>query len=214
MAQGSAEDRLIARYFKPLAKHPGAFGLTDDAAAITPPAGHDLVLKTDGLIAGVHFFPEDLGEDVGRKALRVNLSDLAAKGAAPLGFLLAIALPKNFSEDWLAGFTRGLGTDADNAEILTPNQLAGFREFCAREPGLALPVDELALVLANRARRRRFAAFGKLGATLFAAPERHRVTSLRALTARHRFPSMAISIRYGRLSRVMETSPCAAVTRA
>ena len=113
MAQGSAEDRLIARYFKPLAKHPGAFGFADDAAAITPPAGYDLVLKTDGLIAGVHFFPDDPAEGVGRRALRVNLSDLAAKGAAPLGFLLAIALPTDFSEDWLAGFTRGLGSDAD-----------------------------------------------------------------------------------------------------
>ena len=111
--EGSAEDRLIARYFKPLAKHPGAFGLADDAAAITPPAGHDLVLKTDGLIAGVHFFPDDPVEGVARKALRVNLSDLAAKGAAPLGFLLSIALPKNFSEDWLAAFARGLGEDAD-----------------------------------------------------------------------------------------------------
>jgi len=113
VAQGSAEDRLIARYFKPLAKHPGAFGFADDAAAITPPAGYDLVLKTDGLIAGVHFFPDDPAEGVGRRALRVNLSDLAAKGAAPLGFLLAIALPTDFSEDWLAGFTRGLGSDAD-----------------------------------------------------------------------------------------------------
>ena len=113
VAPGSAEDRLIARYFKPLAKHPGAFGLADDAAAITPPAGHDLVLKTDGLIAGVHFFPDDPAESVGRKALRVNLSDLAAKGAKPLGFLLAIALPKDFSEVWLAGFARGLGEDAD-----------------------------------------------------------------------------------------------------
>lgn len=109
----SAEDELIARYFKPLAKHPAAFGFTDDAAAITPPAGHDLVLKTDGLIAGVHFFPDDPAEGVGRRALRVNLSDLAAKGAVPLGFLLAIALPKDFSEDWLTGFTRGLGEDAD-----------------------------------------------------------------------------------------------------
>ena len=110
---GSPEDRLIARYFKPLARHPAAFGLSDDAAAITPPAGHDLVLKTDGLIAGVHFFPDDPADDVARKALRVNLSDLAAKGAAPLGFLLAIALPKGFSEDWLAAFARGLGEDAD-----------------------------------------------------------------------------------------------------
>ena len=113
MGAGSAEDRLIARYFKPLAKHPGTFGFTDDASAITPPAGHDLVLKTDGLIAGVHFFPDDPADGVARKALRVNLSDLAAKGAAPLGFLLAIALPKGFDESWLAEFARGLGEDAD-----------------------------------------------------------------------------------------------------
>src|SRR4051812_19295698 len=113
-ASGSAEDRLIARYFKPIAKHPGAFGLTDDAAAIMPPAGHDLVLKTDGLIAGVHFFPDDLADGVARKALRVNLSDLAGKGAVPLGFLLSIALPKDIDEAWLAAFTRGLGEDADH----------------------------------------------------------------------------------------------------
>src|SRR5256714_8503490 len=109
----SGEDRLIARYFKPLAKHPGAFGLADDAAAITPPPGHDFVLKTDGLIGGVHFFPDDPADGVARKALRVNLSDLAAKGAAPLGFLLSIALSKDFSEEWLAGVARGLGGDAD-----------------------------------------------------------------------------------------------------
>lgn len=114
MSSESAEDHLIARYFKPLAKHPGAFGLADDAAAITPPLGHDLVLKTDGLIAGVHFFPDDPADGVARKALRVNLSDLAAKGAAPLGFLLAIALPKDVSEEWLAEFAAGLGNDADN----------------------------------------------------------------------------------------------------
>ena len=113
IADGSPEDRLIARYFKPLAKHPGTFGFSDDASAITPPAGHDLVLKTDGLIAGVHFFPDDPADGVARKALRVNLSDLAAKGAAPLGFLLAIALPKGFDESWLAEFARGLGEDAD-----------------------------------------------------------------------------------------------------
>ena len=113
MDAGSAEDRLIARYFKPLARHPGTFGFSDDAAAITPPAGHDLVPKTDGLIEGVHFFADDPAESVARKALRVNLSDLAAKGATPLGFLLAIALPKGFSEDWLAAFARGLGEDAE-----------------------------------------------------------------------------------------------------
>ena len=82
----SGEDRLIARYFKPLAKHPGAFGLVDDAAAIVPPADCDLVLTADGIVGGVHFFPDDPPDTVARKALRVNLSDVAAKGARPLGF--------------------------------------------------------------------------------------------------------------------------------
>lgn len=109
----SGEDRLIARYFKPLAKHPGAFGLVDDAAAIAPPKGCDLVLKTDGIIGGVHFFAHDPPESVARKALRVNLSDLAAKGAWPLGFLLTLALPKNIGDAWLRGFARGLGADAE-----------------------------------------------------------------------------------------------------
>ena len=109
----SAEDRLIARYFKPLATHPGAFGLMDDAAVIVPPAGCDLVLKTDGVIGGVHFFPDDPPDTVAKKALRMNLSDLAAKGAKPLGFLLALALPKAIGDAWLAPFARGLGEDAE-----------------------------------------------------------------------------------------------------
>jgi thiamine-monophosphate kinase len=109
----SAEQELIARYFKPLATHPGAFGLVDDAAAIAPPAGCDLVLKTDGVIAGVHFFPEDPPDTVAKKVLRMNLSDLAAKGAKPLGFLLALALPQGTGEAWLKPFARGLGEDAE-----------------------------------------------------------------------------------------------------
>jgi thiamine-monophosphate kinase len=108
----SGEDRLIARYFKPLATDPGAFGLDDDAAAIKPPAGCDLVLKTDGIVAGVHFFPDDPPDTVARKALRVNLSDLAAKGARPVGFLLTLALPKDTGDAWLAPFARALGEDA------------------------------------------------------------------------------------------------------
>jgi thiamine-monophosphate kinase len=109
----SAEDRLIARFFKPLATHPGALGLSDDAAFITPPPGCDLVLKTDAIIGGVHFFAEDSAREVARKALRVNLSDLAAKGATPLGFLLSLALPKEIGDDWLAGFAEGLRGDAE-----------------------------------------------------------------------------------------------------
>jgi thiamine-monophosphate kinase len=109
----SAEDRLIARYFRPLAKHPGALGLIDDAAVITPPPGCDVVLTTDGVIVGVHVFPDDRPEYIGRKALRMNLSDLAAKGATPLGFLLSLALPAAIDEAWLAAFAAGLGEDAE-----------------------------------------------------------------------------------------------------
>jgi thiamine-monophosphate kinase len=107
----SAEERLIARYFRPLATAPGAFGLTDDAAIVTPPPGCDLVLTTDGVIAGVHFFPNDPANLIGRKTLRMNLSDLAAKGARPLGFLLALALPATIDEPWVAAFVRGLSED-------------------------------------------------------------------------------------------------------
>lgn len=109
----SAEDRLIAHYFKPIATHPGALGLSDDAAFITPPPGHDLVLKTDAIIGGVHFFAEDSADTVACKALRVNLSDLAAKGARPLGFLVSLALPRDIGADWLARFADGLRVDAE-----------------------------------------------------------------------------------------------------
>jgi thiamine-monophosphate kinase len=109
----SGEDRLIARFFKPLAKAPGALGLSDDAAFIKPPAGCDLVLTTDAIVGGVHFFNDDPPDAVAQKSLRVNLSDLAAKGAKPLGFLLSLALPESAGDDWLAAFAKGLRTDAD-----------------------------------------------------------------------------------------------------
>ena len=110
--EGSAEDRLIARYFRPLATHPGALGLADDAAILVPPPGCDLVLKADAIIGGVHFFADDPAGAVGRKALRVNLSDLAAKGAKPVGFLLSLALPAGTPDAWLADFADGLRADA------------------------------------------------------------------------------------------------------
>ena len=110
---GTGEDRLIAQYFAPLAKHPGALGLTDDAALLTPPAGSDLVLTKDAIVAGVHFFADDPADAIARKALRVNLSDLAAKGAGPAGFLLALALPETITEVWLKAFATGLGADAE-----------------------------------------------------------------------------------------------------
>jgi thiamine-monophosphate kinase len=106
----SGEDSLIARYFRPLATDPGAFGLHDDAA-ILKPSGDDLVVTTDALVEGVHFLPDDPPDTIARKALRVNLSDLAAKGATPAGFVLTLAL-RDASDVWLAPFARGLGEDA------------------------------------------------------------------------------------------------------
>src|SRR5271167_4984187 len=105
------EDELIANYFAPLAG-PAGLELKDDVARLAPPPGQDIVLTTDALVAGVHFFADDPPGAIARKALRVNLSDLAAKGAAPLGFLLSLALPAGWTADWLEDFARGLGEDA------------------------------------------------------------------------------------------------------
>lgn len=109
-----SEDGLIARYFAPLAG-PGADGMRDDAATLTPSPGCDLVLTADAVVAGIHYFPDDPPASIARKALGVNLSDIAAKGAVPRGFLLTLALPDDWTESWLAGFTAGLGEAAREA---------------------------------------------------------------------------------------------------
>lgn len=110
---GSGEDRLIARLFRPIARHAGALGLMDDAAVLTPPPGRDLVLTKDALVAGVHFFPDDPPASIARKAIRVNLSDLAAKGAQPLGVLLAFAIPPDMEPAALEAFAAGFGADCE-----------------------------------------------------------------------------------------------------
>jgi thiamine-monophosphate kinase len=109
-AHASGEDSLIARFFKPLATDPGSFGLTDDAAILRA-LGEDIVVTTDAIVEGVHFLSDDPPYTVAKKALRVNLSDLAAKGATPAGFVLTLAL-RTADEIWLADFARGLGEDA------------------------------------------------------------------------------------------------------
>jgi thiamine-monophosphate kinase len=109
-AMPSGEDSLIARYFRPLATDPGAFDLVDDAA-ILKASGNDIVVTTDAIVEGVHFLSDDPADMIARKALRVNLSDLAAKGATPAGFVLTLAL-RAADEAWLTPFARGLGEDA------------------------------------------------------------------------------------------------------
>ena len=105
-----AEFGLIARHFRPLAG-PDALGLLDDAAVFAPPAGRELVVAADAMVAGVHFLPDDPPDLVGRKLLRVNLSDLAAMGAAPLGYLLTVSAPRDTPEAWFAAFAAGLAQD-------------------------------------------------------------------------------------------------------
>ena len=103
---------LIARYLKPLAAdEPAALSLSDDAAVLTPPSDEDLVLAADAMVAGIHFLRDDPAETVGRKLLRVNLSDLAAMGARPLGYLMTLALPAELEEPWIAAFAEGLAAD-------------------------------------------------------------------------------------------------------
>ncbi len=109
-ARATGEDSLIARYFRPIATDPGAFGLGDDAAALQA-SGDDIVVTTDAIVEGVHFLPDDPPDTVARKALRVNLSDLAAKGATPAGFVLTLAL-RAADDGWLTPFARALGEDA------------------------------------------------------------------------------------------------------
>lgn len=112
MADGLGEFELISRFLAPLAAEAeGAFGLLDDAAVITPPVGTDLVVTSDAMVEGIHFLKSDGPVRIARKLLRVNLSDLAAKGAVPIGYQLVLGLPAPVDPVWLGSFTQGLAQD-------------------------------------------------------------------------------------------------------
>lgn len=103
------EFELIAKLFAPLARgEAGAFGLTDDAAVLDVPRGRELVVTTDAVVAGVHFLAGDAPEDVAWKALAVNLSDLAAMGAAARAYTLAAAFARDTGIAWIRRFAKGL----------------------------------------------------------------------------------------------------------
>jgi thiamine-monophosphate kinase len=102
----------IAEFFAPLAASmPGAAGLTDDVATVPIPAGRTLIAKTDTIVDTVHLIGDEPADLVARKALRVNLSDLAAKGAVPLGYLLSLSLPETIGDAWVERFAQGLAED-------------------------------------------------------------------------------------------------------
>src|SRR5262249_34689710 len=113
------EFSLIRRHFAPLAAgFPGALALRDDAALIDVPAGQQLVITKDAINAGVHFHADEDAAITAQRLLRVNLSDLAGKGATPLCYFLALALPENTAESWVARFAAGLAEDQKSFGIL------------------------------------------------------------------------------------------------
>ncbi len=149
---------LIAKYFAPLAAGmPGAFGLGDDAAVVAPAPGHELVTTADALTEGVHFLPDDPPGDIARKMLRCNLSDLAAMGARPIGYVMTTALTERTDEAWIAAFTAGLAADQREFGI---GLLGGDT---TSTPGLlSLTVTAFGEVPAGRALRRNGAHAGDL----------------------------------------------------
>ncbi len=112
MAMNGGEFDFIRRCLRPLAEgHPGALGLADDGALVEAAAGAQMVLAKDALVEGVHFLSHDPAEQIAQKLLRVNLSDMAAMGATPRGYLLALMRPNRIPPEWLARFSRGLAED-------------------------------------------------------------------------------------------------------
>ncbi len=105
-----SEFLLIKKYFAPFAGE-GAFNLSDDAAEIIPTESMSLVITQDAVAEGIHFFPDDPPQLIAKKALRVNLSDLAAKGADPKYISLSLGLGSNWNEAWISDFAEGLAED-------------------------------------------------------------------------------------------------------
>ncbi|MEQ8344588.1 MAG: thiamine-phosphate kinase [Sneathiellaceae bacterium] len=146
----------IATYFAPLARHSAAaLGLADDAAVWQPPAGQDVVATTDTMVCGVHFLASDGAAAIAAKLLRVNLSDLAAMGARPAGFLLNTALTEAEDDAWLAAFAAGLEADIDRFGM----PLLGG-DSVATPGAMTLTVTALGTVPRGRALRRCGAAVG------------------------------------------------------
>lgn len=147
------EFSLIEYYFSAIGQVGGVvLGVGDDGALLDVPAGQHLVVSVDTLVAGVHFPPDAAPEDIARRALRVNLSDLAAMGATPRWFTLALTLP-GADMDWLEAFSRALAVDAEQfgCALVGGDTTAG---------PLAISIQVMGLVPVGRALTRRGAQAG------------------------------------------------------
>jgi len=150
------EFEFIARLLRPLALGvPGAEGLGDDTAHLSPPTGHEVVVTTDALVCGVHFLAHHPPDLIARKALRVNVSDLAAAGARPWTYQLALALSEDISDAWLAAFCDGLAFDQREYGI----DLTGGDTVSTPGP-LTIVVTALGLVPTGQSLRRAGAQAG------------------------------------------------------
>jgi thiamine-monophosphate kinase len=148
----------IAKVFTSLvAGYPGAFGLSDDAAVMQLPPGYELVVTTDTLIEGVHFLTEDEPGAIAAKLLRVNLSDLAAMGARPIGYTLNIALPSAIGDQWLEAFAAGLANDQTEFSVT----LIGGDSVTTSGP-IALTITAFGDVVCGEALRRSGAIAGDI----------------------------------------------------
>jgi thiamine-monophosphate kinase len=136
----ATEEELIQGYLGPLAAgFPGAFGLKDDCAAVKTPPGNDLVVSTDALVSGLHFLPDETPENIAWRALAVNVSDLAAKGASPLCYLMALSLPQAPETDWMMRFASALKEAQDHFSM---HLIGGDTD---RRPGVPLSVTITAM---------------------------------------------------------------------
>ena len=151
------EAEIVALLAPLTARLPGAFALADDCAVWAPEPGAEVVLKTDAVAEGVHFLPGDAPEDVGWKALAVNVSDLVAKGARPRVYLMSLSFPEPPDRAWVARFADGLAAAQARFGIV----LAGGDTD--RRPGpLSVTVAALGEVPAGRMVRRGAAMPGDL----------------------------------------------------
>jgi thiamine-monophosphate kinase len=150
------EFTLIKDYFAPLTRgFAGSLNLADDAALLDVPPGQQLIVTKDAISEGVHFLGNENPALIARKLLRVNLSDLAAMGATPLCYFLALMLPGDTDSDWIEQFAEGLKTDQAEFSI----HLAGGDTTATRGP-LALSLTALGLVPQGQALLRRGAKAG------------------------------------------------------
>jgi len=142
---------MIAKLLSPLAADdPGAFGLTDDAATVNVPADQELVITKDLLVEGVHFLRDDPPDLLAKKALRVNLSDLAAKGATSRSYFLGLSLAPWIGDEWLTRFAGGLADDQKRFAV----GLSGGDTTATPGP-LTLSITALGTVPAGRMIRRK-----------------------------------------------------------